>query len=181
MEAQRSIADNAPSLWIIEPRYSTVEFSIWNLFLFRVNGSFTDSTGTIAFDEIDLKQSTVEAEIDAASISTRIKRRDAHLRSADFLDAAQHPRIRFQSMSVERGRDRDAQRVAGTLTIKGRSREIVLDVMETDRSRSPRGDEIAYYTALAEIDRFDFGVDWGRGLIGRTIKITIQAQASKRR
>jgi polyisoprenoid-binding protein YceI len=72
-------------------------------------------------------------------------------------------------------------RVTGTLTIKGQSREVAIDVTLTDRSRSPQGDEILYFAAVTEIDRFDFGVKYARGLVGRSLKILIQAQASKRR
>ena len=179
MEPQRYTANRSQSVWTIGPRYSTIEFNIKNLFFMKVSGSFSDFSGTVLLDEDDLSRSSVGATIKAASISTGIKRRDAHLRSADFLDADKYPEIRFQSVRVERGRDRDTLRVAVTLTIKDRSREVVLNILETDRSRSPQGDEVAYYTALTEIDRFDFGVNYGRGLIGRTIKVTAQVQAIK--
>jgi polyisoprenoid-binding protein YceI len=105
--------------------------------------------------------------------------RDEHLRGKDFLDAAAYPEIHFQSASVGRGRDRDMLRVNGSLTIKGQSREVALDVTITDRSRSPQGDEILYFAAVAEIDRFDFDVKYARGLIRRTLKVLIQAQATK--
>ncbi|MGH9839721.1 MAG: YceI family protein [Blastocatellia bacterium] len=180
MEPLRAELFPAQTSWIVEPRYTTVEFKVRSLFFFTVKGGFTDFSGTIALDENDLRASSVEVAINAASIRTGrtgIKQRDRYLRSADFLDAGKHPEIRFASTQVERGRDRDMLRVTGTLTIKGRSREIVLDVLETDRSRSPRGDEIAYYTALAAIDRHDFGVSYGRGLIGRTVNVTVQVQA----
>jgi polyisoprenoid-binding protein YceI len=101
------------------------------------------------------------------------------LRSADFLEVERYPEIRFQSTRVEKGRDRDALIVTGTLTIKGRSREVVLNVTETDHSRSPHGEEVAYYVAQTTIDRLDFGITQGRGVIGRELKITIQAQASR--
>ena len=71
-------------------------------------------------------------------------------------------------------------RVTGALTIKDKSKEIVLDVSEIDRSRSPNGEHVAYYTALAEVDRHDFGLDYLRGLIGRRLKITINVQATRR-
>jgi len=181
MEPLRAESFPTQTSWIVEPRYTTVEFKVGNLFFFTVKGNFTDFSGTIALDEKDLRASSVEATINAGSIRTGIGRRDRHLRSADFLDAGKHPEIRFASTRVERGRDRDTLRVTGTLTVKGRSREVVLDVLETDRSRSPLGDEIAYYTALAAVNRHDFGVSFGRGLFGRTVNITIQVQALKNR
>jgi len=179
MEPQQS-KDQAQTLWTIDPKHSVVQFRIKNLFFFTVAGRFADLAGTITLDEADLRRSAVEFTVKAASVETGNRRRDDHLRSADFLEAEKYPAIRFQSTSVEKGRDRDTLRVTGTLTIKGSSREVVLDVTALDRSRSPQGEEVIYYTALAEVDRFDFGIDYGRGLIGSTLKITVQIQALKR-
>jgi polyisoprenoid-binding protein YceI len=173
-------AQSATTVWTIDPQYATVEFSAKMLF-FTVKGRLTDFGGQITLDENDIYRSSVEATIKTASVKTGVKMRDEHLRSKDFLDAAEHPEIHFQSASVGRGRDRDMLRVNGTLAIKGQSREVAIDVTLTDRSRSPHGDEILYFAAVAELDRFDFGVKYARGLIGRGLKILIQAQATKRR
>src|SRR5262245_49433280 len=173
-------ADSAITVWTIDPQYATVQFSVKMLFL-TVKGEFTDFGGKIMLDENDIRRSSVEATINAASINTGVKKRDEHLRTKDFLDVATQPEIRFQSASVGPGRDRDMLRVTGTLTIKGKSRETALDVTITDRSRSPQGDEILYCAVVADIDRIAFGVDYASWLIGRTVKVLIQAQATKRR
>ncbi|MBO0858101.1 MAG: YceI family protein [Chloracidobacterium sp.] len=173
-------AESATTVWIIDPKYATIEFSARMLF-FTVKGRLTDFGGKITLDENDIYRSSVEATIKAASVSTGVKMRDEHLRSKDFLNAVEHPEIHFQSASVGRGRDRDMLRVNGALAIKGRNREIALDVTITDRSRSPQGDEILYFAAVADIDRFDFGIEYARGVIRRPLKILIQAQATKRR
>jgi polyisoprenoid-binding protein YceI len=170
----------ATTVWTIDPQYATVEFSSKMLF-FKVKGRFTDFGGEITLDENDIYHSSVAVTINAASVSTGVKMRDDHLRSKDFLDVANYPEIHFQSASVGRGKDRDMLRVDGTLKIKGKSHEVALDVTITDRSRSPRGDEILYFAAVTEISRGDFGVNYARGLIGGKLKILIQAQASKRR
>ena len=178
MKAETIGADSAITYWTIDPQYATVEFSAKMLF-FTVKGRLTDFGGKITLDENDIYRSSVETAIKSASVSTGVKMRDEHLRSKDFLDAAQYPEIHFQSASVGRGRDRDMLRVNGTLAIKGQSREIALDVTIIDRSRSPQGDEILYFAAVVEIDRFDFGVKYARGLINPKVKILIQAQATK--
>jgi len=180
MKSEAIGADSATSVWTIDPQYATVEFSSKMLF-FRVRGRFTGFGGRVTLDENDIFRSSVDMTINAASVSTGVKMRDEHLRSKDFLDAAKHPEIHFKSASVGRGKDRDMLRVNGKLTIKGHSREVALDVTITDRSRSPQGDEILYFAAVTEIDRVDFGVRYARGLIRRTLKILIQAQATKRR
>jgi polyisoprenoid-binding protein YceI len=68
-------------------------------------------------------------------------------------------------------------RVKGSLTIAGKSGTVELDVSEVDRSRSPQGDEVIYYCATTELDRGDFGIHYGRGVIGRSLKVTINVQA----
>lgn len=179
MEAHREISNHAQSLWLIDPSHTSIEFSIKNFYFFTVKGRLTDLVGTIVLDERDIRRSSVEATIKAASLETGIQRRDAHLRSADFLEIDRYPEIHFQSTKVEPGRDRDTLRITGPLTIKGRSQEVVLDVTEVDRSCSPSGQEVAYYTALVTLDRSDFGVNYMRGLIGHKLKVTVNVQALK--
>jgi len=128
-------------------------------------------------DQADIGDSSVEVAISGASIDTGIKRRDAHLRSADFLAADRYPHIRFQSTKIEPGRDRDTIRLTGSLTIKGKSREVILEVEELDHSRSPDGEEILYYSTSTKLDRFDFGIGHRGGLTGRSLKIAISVQA----
>lgn len=163
--------------WTFDPAYSTVEFSIRNLW-FTVHGRFGAVEGSIVLDQSDLSRSSVTAVIKADSIDTGNKRRDAHLRTRDFFDVENFPDIEFRSTKVERGRDRDSLNLEGHLTIKGNTQTVKLDVNEMDHSRSPRGEEFVYYSATTELDRFAFGFDYGRLLIGRTLKVTINVQAS---
>ncbi len=179
MEAQPAIEERAETYWFIEPGYSIAHFTVKNYFFFTVRGEFAEVAGTIVYDQTDIRRSSVTATIKAENINTHSKRRDTHLRSADFLSADTYPEISFCSTSVQKGRDRDTLDVTGMLTIKNTSREVKLLVTEVDRSRSPQGEEIAYYTAVAEIDRHDFGVSHMRGLIGSKVKITIHIQAQK--
>jgi polyisoprenoid-binding protein YceI len=179
MEAKR-VALGMEGVWIIESGYTAVQFEVTNLFLFRVRGRFAELTGRVKRDPAEIGKSTVEATINAASVETGNARRDAHLRSSDFLDVTNYPEIQFESKSVERGTDRDTFKVVGELTIKSTTREVVLDVTEMDRSRSPNGDEVSYYAATTKIDRFDFGITYGRAIIGRDLKVVIHVQALRR-
>lgn len=163
--------------WNFDPAYSAVEFSIRNLW-FTARGRFRAIEGSIMLDEADVSGSSVTAVLKADSIDTGNKRRDAHLRAWEFLNVENFPDIVFESTRVERGRDRDSLNLEGRLTIKGHTETVKLDVNEMDRSRSPRGEEYVYYSATTELDRFAFGIKYGRGLIGRTLKVTINVQAS---
>ncbi len=174
-----TVRTDLQSVWAIDPAYSTVEFSVKNFLFLIVKGHFTEFAGSMVLDQANIGGSSVEVAIKSASIDTGKKRRDAYLRSADFLAADSYPHIRFQSTKVEPGRDRDMLRLKGSLTIKGKSREVMLDVEKLDHSRSPHGEEISYYSTSTELDRLDFGIGYRRGLMGRTLKVIINIQASR--
>lgn len=167
------------SYWLIEPQYSTVQFSIKSWFFFTVEGVFTDVRGHIKRDEDNLGHSSVEVIIRVSSLSTKNRKRDAHLQSADFFDAEQFPEIHFQSTRVEKGRDIDTLRVTGVLSVKGINREIVLEVTEVDSSRSPQGEEVAYFATQTKLKRADYGISRLRGLIAGSLKVTTYIQAMK--
>jgi len=166
-------------IWNFDPAYTTVEFVVRNLW-YNVKGRFRTTEGTIMLDADDIRRSSVQASIKAASIETGNQRRDARLRRAEFLDVEKFPDIEFKSTKVQRGKDRDSLDVDGTLTVKDKSVPIALAVNEMDRSRSPNGEEFVYYSATADVDRFAFGINYGRGFIGRRLKVTINVQASNK-
>lgn len=164
------------NVWHFDPAYTTVEFVVRNLW-YHVRGRFKVIEGVIELDEEDMRRSSVIATIKANSIDTGNKKRDAHLFVRDFFDVEKFPDIEFKSAMVQRGKDRDSLDVDGKLTIRDKSVPVALAVNEMDRSRSPKGEEYVYYSATAELDRFDFGIKYGRGLIGRRLKVTINVQA----
>ena len=180
MQPRKEIVTDTRTHWAIDPTHTTVEFAVKNLFLFTVNGSLAVQSGELVLDASDVGGSSVTASLEATSINTSNKRRDEHLRAAAFLDAEHCPEIRFQSTKVEPGMDRDTLRVTGTLTIRERTKEIVLEVSDIDRSCSPNGEQVAYFTALTDLDRHDFGISSMRGLIGGKLKVTINLQATRR-
>ena len=163
-------------VWHFDPAYSSVEFVVRNLW-YNVKGRF-NVQGSIVLDEDDIRRSSVTATIRASSVNTGNKRRDVHLQSADFFDVEKFPEIEFKSTRIERGRDRDSLDVEGTLTVRDKSVPIALAVNEMDWSRSPKGEEYIYYSATTELDRFAFGINYGRAFIGRRVKVTINVQAT---
>jgi Uncharacterized conserved protein len=177
MQTQKTDAIRPNRVWRFDPAYTTVEFSVRN-FWYTVRGRFRTLEGSIMLDEMDISRSSVRAQIKAHSIDTGNKRRDAHLQAADFFDADKFPDIQFQSTRVARGKDRDSLELEGILTFNGTTKTIALVVNEMDRSRSPRGEDFVYYSATTELDRFDLGIKYGRGIIGRKVKVTINVQAS---
>ncbi len=174
----------ASTVWTIDPKHSLVEFSVKHMMFTTAKGRFGTIQGTITLDEADLARSSVEAEIDAASVDTRDEQRDAHLRSADFFDVERYPRLTFRSTRVERlGEDR--VRVTGDLTIRGTTRPVTFDAELTGRGISPWGTEVIGFRAETAINRKDFGLVWnvaletGGVLVSDTVKVLLEVEAIK--
>lgn len=171
----------AVSTWQIDPKHSTAEFAVRHMMVTTVKGHISRIEGTIRFDETEPTRSTVEVTLDAATIDTRDPQRDAHLRSGDFLDADQFPRITFRSTRIEHAGDR--YKLEGELTIRGVMKDVVLDASFEGRQRDPWGNERAGFTGETVIDRRDFGLTWnqaleaGAVLVGNDVRISIELQA----
>ena len=168
--------------WQIDPAHTTVELAAKHMMFTTVKGRFTGVKGTVAFDEADPSRSSVTAEIDAATIVTGDDKRDAHLRSADFLDVENYPTITFASTRVERVSE-DRSRIVGNLTIRGVTREVVLDTVYNGRGVNPYGKEVIGFSAETSINRSEFGLTWnvaleaGGVLVSDVIKIALDIQA----
>ena len=169
------------STWKIDGSHSTVAFSIRHLVIAKVRGRFGAFEGTVELDDAAGVWKSARASIDVASIDTREEKRDAHLRSADFFDAATHPKITFASKSAE-ARGKDKYVVRGDLSIHGVTKEVSLDVEFLGRTKDPWGGERAAFTATTEIHRTDFGLQWNQALetgglvVGEKVEIELDVQ-----
>jgi polyisoprenoid-binding protein YceI len=144
--------------WQIDPTHSHLSFAVRVLSVSTTRGRFHALRGHLHIDEQNPANSWVEAEVEAASIDTHIKLRDAHLRSAAFFDVKQYPTISFTSTNVEHVGGQNYQ-VTGNLTLHGVTKPITFDVAY--RGQSTLMGARTGLTAKATINRNDFGV--GRG------------------
>ena len=175
------------TVWDLDPAHTTIEFAVKHMMFTTVRGRFTKFSGTLRVDERDPNLSGVDVDIDAASIDTGVGDRDAHLRSADFLDVENHPRITFRSTDVQgaHAKDGDRFRVAGELDIRGQAMPVTLDVTFEGIGKDPWGKQRSGFAARAEIDRREWGLKWNQALeaggvlVANTVKIEIEAQAVK--
>jgi polyisoprenoid-binding protein YceI len=152
--------------YTIDPAHSTIGFKVKHLMVTNVNGVFEKFKGTVNIDEKDIAKSKVDVTIEMASINTNITKRDDHLRSADFFDVAKFPTMTFVSTKVEKA-GADKLKVTGNLTIKGVTRQVILNVEgPTGEIKSPQGDVKRGASATAAINRQDFGVSWSKKLDG---------------
>lgn len=166
--------------WSIDPAHTQVGFSVKHLMITNVRGRFPGVSGTIRINAESM-QPEVDVSIDVASITTGDPKRDAHLRSADFLHADQHPTIHFHANRVQ-GNVESKFTLDGELTIRGVTRPTTLYVISEGGARDPWGNEKAGFTATTTINRKDFGLEWnvaleaGGVLVGDDVRITIEAQ-----
>lgn len=173
----------ARATWQIDPSHTSVEFAVKHMVVTTVKGLFSEVSGTIELDEQDLSRSLARAEISAASIDTRWPERDAHLRSADFLDAENFPTLTFRSTAIEPNGDR--YKLYGDLTIRGITRPVVLEAEFNGQGKDPWGGTRAGFSATGTIDRKDFSMTWngaleaGGLLVGDQVKITLDVEAIK--
>ncbi len=170
--------------WAIDNSHSHVGFTVRHMMISKVRGQFHTFSGTVNFDEQNPANSSVDVEIDLSSIDTRDEKRDAHLKSPDFFDVANYPTARFVSKRVE-VLDESHGRIYGDLTIRGVTREVVLEVEYNGQAQSPWGSTSAGFNASTTINRKDFGLNWnvaletGGVLVGEEVTIDIELEIVK--
>jgi len=168
--------------WQLDTTHSSIAFTVRHLMLAKVRGEFTAWSGTLDFDPDHPERASVAVDIDAASIETRVPDRDAHLRSADFLDAANFPRLTFRSTRVERTAP-GALAIHGDLTIRGVTRPVVLKAEVTGPVKDAWGGVRAGFSASTAIERKDFGLVWNMALeaggfaVGDRVDIHLEVEA----
>jgi polyisoprenoid-binding protein YceI len=166
----------ATSTWQIDPAHSAAQFAVKHLMISTVRGAFTSLKGTVQFDDKDITKSSVEVTIDVNSVDTRQPDRDKDLRSDHFFDADHFPTITFKSTKVEQVSP-GKLKVTGDLTIRGNTKEVVLDVDGPSAPvKDPWGNQRIGVNASSKITRQDFGITYGPGMIGDEISLTIDAE-----
>jgi polyisoprenoid-binding protein YceI len=174
----------ASERWEIDSSHSSLHFSVRHLVIAKVRGSFARWSGTIQVPDGDFSKATVVVTIDASSIDTGVADRDGHLKSPDFFDVAQYPELRFVGKRVQSRAEGEID-VAGELTLKGITREVVLRVEQHGQAKDPWGNVRAAFTAKTSIDRKDFGLTWnqvletGGVMVGDRIDIEAEIEAVK--
>jgi polyisoprenoid-binding protein YceI len=167
--------------WLIDPIHTQLGFAVKHMMVSTVRGQFRDYRGTLQLDPVDFTRSTFEGEVDVASIDTGNTQRDDHLRTNDFFDAPNHPKINFRSTSVEQKGDGEYV-VHGNLTIRGVTRPVALEAEFHGTSKNFQGQTVAGLSARATINRKDFGVSFnalletGGVAVGDKVKIEIEAE-----
>lgn len=168
--------------WNFDSSHSGASFSVRHMMITTVRGGFDQVSGSLEFDLNNPANSSVEAHIAAASISTGNEQRDAHLRSADFLNADEYPTLHFKSTKVVMTGENTAK-IHGDLNIRGKALPVVLETEYLGENTSPYGDQRIGFIANTKINREDWGLTWnvplaqGGVLVGKEISISLDIQA----
>lgn len=172
----------AVQTYVIDPSHSRLGFSVRHLGFSKVRGSFEQFEGTVRMALGDLSTLEAEATIQAASVTTNEEKRDAHLRSADFFDAEQHPTLTFRSTGVK-DVSGDAFTLQGELTIRGVTKAVELKGQYLGEGKDPWGGTRVAFEAQTRINRKDFGLNWntvletGGFLVSDEVDIELEIQA----
>jgi polyisoprenoid-binding protein YceI len=168
----------------IDPTHSHAQFVVRHMMITNVRGGFRKMEGTVVYDAENASASSMDVTIDVNSLSTGEEARDAHLKSADFLDAGKYPTITFKSKTVTK--DGADLKVKGDLTIHGVTREVVLEVESpSGEQKDPYGNARIGASGVTKIKRSDFGLTWnaaletGGLLVGDDLKIELDASLIK--
>jgi polyisoprenoid-binding protein YceI len=146
--------------WSLDQSHSEIQFKVKHLMITTVTGQFTQFDGTVETESDDISSARVNFTAEIDSISTNNEQRDHHLKANDFFDAANHPQLRFVSDRMEKI-DEDTFKLYGTLTMKGVSKPVVLNVDYGGLVQDPWGNTRIGFTVTGKINRSDFGISFG--------------------
>lgn len=168
----------------IDPAHSVIGFAIRHFEISLVRGRFRDFSGNIRYDDADVTKSSVEFTAKIESINTGVDRRDAHLRTADFFDAAKYPEMTFKSTRVEK-KGNDQYVLHGDFTLKGVTKPIALPFKIIGAIKDAQGNTRFGIAAQTTINRRDYGITWGKTMenggldVGNEVMIDLQLEAVK--
>ncbi|MEY4607423.1 MAG: hypothetical protein RLY45_2183 [Actinomycetota bacterium] len=175
-----NLSSLTPGTWNVDPTHSSLEFTVRHLMISKVNGRFTDFAGsvTVAADPL---QSSVEATVQTASITTHDDGRDGHLRSGDFFAVDEHPQMRLVSTGLEP--DGDDYVLHTQLTICGITKPVDWELEFEGVATDPWGAVRAGFSAEAEVSRKEWGLEWNAALetggvvVGDKVKLSLAIEA----
>lgn len=166
--------------WVLDPAHTEVKFKVKHLVISTVTGQFTSVSGTVDTTKADFADAHIRFEADVDSITTNNEQRDGHLKSADFFDAANHPKLSFVSTSVV-PRGAGVYQVMGDMTIRGTTRSVVLDVTYNGTVKGFDGN-VAAFEISGKLNRQEFGLRWnaltetGGVVVGDEVRLEIVAE-----
>ena len=174
----------ANTTWALDPTHSELQFKIKHLMISTVTGQFNKFSGTVETEGDDFTTAKVHFQAEVSSISTNNEQRDAHLQAGDFFDTEKYPSLVFEGETMEKTAD-DEYKLHGTMTIRGVSRQVVLNVEFGGITKDPWGNTRTGFSVTGKINRHDYGITFGAVsetgglLLGDEVKINANVQFVK--
>lgn len=170
--------------WKIDPAHSEVKFKVKHLVVSTVTGHFNTYDAKAETSKDDFSDAKVSFEADVNSVDTKNAQRDGHLKSPDFFDAASHPKLTFESKAFKKKAGSEYE-LLGDLTIRGKKKEVKLDVVYNGTVKGFGGVDVAGFEITGKINRQDFGLTWsalteaGGVVVSDDVKFEINAEFVK--
>jgi polyisoprenoid-binding protein YceI len=164
--------------YTVDQSHSSVSFKIRHL-VSKVKGTFTDFSGKIVLDPANLSASSASGEIKIKSVNTANADRDAHLKNADFFNEPKHPVMTFKSTAFKPA-GHDTYEMTGDLTFAGKTKPVTLKLVKTGEADHPmsKGAKVAGFEATGTLKRSDWGMSYGKGMVGDEVDLEIQIEAA---
>lgn len=150
----------AASTWTIDPAHTEIGFEVTHLAIAKVRGRFTKADAKIELNDKDLSKSKIEISIPVSSVSTGAEKRDGHLQTPDFFDAAKTPNITFKSTKIVK--TAEGYDLTGDFTIRDVTKPLTLKAKLSDAFLTDWGTNKRALSLRGSINRFDYGVAWGK-------------------
>lgn len=173
----------ATTKWAIDPTHSEIGFKVKHMMFTNVSGTFGTYDATITTEDDSFENASIEFSADINSISTNNADRDNHLKSGDFFDAENHPKLTFKAASFTK--DGDDYELTGDLTLRGVTKSVKLSAEFSGLMKDPWGNTKAGLNISGKINRKDWGLNWnsaletGGVLVSEEVKLNIELQLIK--
>ena len=167
--------------WVVDKMHSSVKFNVTHLVISEVDGSFRVYDGSLVSDKADFSNAKIDFEVDVNSINTDNSMRDDHLKSDDFFNAAEFPKMKFVSTSFKK-KSGNNYTLVGDLTIRDITKKVTFDVVYGGPTKDGYGNTKAGFRATGKINRFDYNLKWnsvteaGNAVVSKEVSLIVNLQ-----
>ncbi|MEL7120786.1 MAG: YceI family protein [Bacteroidota bacterium] len=171
--------------WIIDPAHSEIQFKVKHMMVSTVTGTFNEFEGSVESTEEDFDNANIQFSADINSISTRSEQRDNHLKSDDFFNAAEFPKMQFESKTFTKKNEEEYELV-GALTIRDHTKEVKLKTIYNGTAVDPYGQTKAGFEITGKVNRKEFGLKWdaiteaGGVVVSEEVRLALNVQLLKK-